>query len=245
MGKVAVLGDKLIQLSHIPVVREQLAFVEQTQSNEFWQNLTLPDAEQLRQNLRSLIRLIPKSEAPIYQTNFQDSIIGLRDVEVLLPYMRMDSYKQRVERFIRENQHHLTINKLRNNLAITSMELEALENLLFDASERGTKDDYIREYGEKPLGVFIRSILGLDANAAKQAFAEFLNRGNLNANQMTFINNIIDYLTKNGVIEKRMLVLPPFTDLHYEGIFGLFDSEDQTRIVNIIEYINQRAMKTG
>lgn len=243
--KVIRLGDQLMQLSHIPAVRAQLPSVQQTQDGNFWQQLTLPDAEQLRQNLRSLIQLIPKKEASIYQTNFQDSVVSLREVDVLPPYLRMESYKQRVERFIRQNQNHLTIYKLRTNQPITAAELEGLENLLFDCAERGTKEDYIREYGDKPLGVFIRSILGLDANAAKQAFGEFLQRGNLSADQITFLNNIIDFLTKNGVIEKRMLVQPPFTDKHYEGIFGLFDQEDQARILYIIDDIKQQAIRTG
>ncbi|MCB0554688.1 MAG: hypothetical protein KDD02_14155 [Phaeodactylibacter sp.] len=80
-----------------------------------------------------------------------------------------------------------------------------------------------------------------EADAAKTAFADFLNRGNLSADQMSFINNIIDFLAKNGIIEKRRLMQPPFSDLHHLGIFGLFDEHDQVEIVSIIGRINRNA----
>lgn len=52
----------------------------------------------------------------------------------------------------------------------------------------------------QPLGKFIRSILGLDINAAKAAFADFLTDQQLNSSQINFINTLIDYLCQNGTI---------------------------------------------
>ncbi|MBV6655286.1 MAG: hypothetical protein KI786_16075, partial [Mameliella sp.] len=78
--------------------------------------------------------------------------------------------------------------------------------------------------------------------AAKEAFAELLQQSNLRADQMTFLNRLIDYLVVNGTIQKRMLVQPPFTDLHDMGIFGIFDDEaNRVKIIQIIEGINQNA----
>ena len=156
-------------------------------------------------------------------------------------YTRMEGYRERVERFVRENRNHLTIRKLRNNQPLTPSELETLEKILFDGQKMGSKADYAREYGKKPLGIFIRSIVGLETAAAKAAFADFLNRGNLSADQMAFINNIIDFLSKNGVIQKARLVQPPFSDLHHLGIFGLFDEHEQAQIINIIDGVNENA----
>lgn len=39
---------------------------------------------------------------------------------------------------------------------------------------------------EKPLGAFIRELVGLDMNAAKEAFSSFLDEGAYNAEQMNF-----------------------------------------------------------
>ena len=143
-------------------------------------------------------------------------------------------YRKRVESYIRENKHNLVIHKLSTNNPITAMELSYLENMLFDGTERGTR--------EAPLGIFIRSIIGLDAKAAQDAFASFLIAGNFSANQITFIQNIISYLTKNGTIDASMLFEPPFTDLNDQGLSGIFDDGASHKIISIIEEINSNAI---
>jgi len=94
---------------------------------------------------------------------------------------------------------------------------------LFGGKTIGTKQDYVDTYGDRPLGEFIRGIVGLDINAAQNAFAEFIQAGSLRADQLTFMNNIISYLTQNGTIEKKMLFEPPFTNMHDQGLLGVFD----------------------
>ena len=118
----------------------------------------------------------------------------------------------------------------------------ALETMLFDGTERGTKDEFVTEYGEQPLGVFIRSIVGLDIKAANDAFSDFIQKGNLRADQMTFIKNIISFLEKNGVIDKRMLFEPPFTDINDQGLLGVFDDASATKIISIVDEINGNAV---
>lgn len=63
----------------------------------------------------------------------------------------------------------------------------------------------------------------------------------MSAHQMTFIQNIITYLSKNGTIDKRMLFQAPFTDSHDEGLFGIFDDAQAGKIISIIEGINENA----
>jgi len=127
------------------------------------------------------------------------------------------------------------------NIPITSDELGQLEKILFDGEERGLKKDFIKTYGEQPLGAFIRSIIGLDSSAAQAAFSDFIQAGNLSADQMTFIQNIIDYLTVNGTLEKDMLFQSPFTDMNDQGLFGLFDDAEAGKIIHIIDQINENA----
>jgi type I restriction enzyme, R subunit len=117
-----------------------------------------------------------------------------------------------------------------------------LEKILFDEDERGTKDDFIQEYGDQPLGYFIRSILGLDIKAANAAFASFIQSGNLKADQMTFIKQIISHLTINGTVRMTILFEPPFTDIHDQGLMGVFDDAAVVKVKKIIERINQNAL---
>ena len=105
-----------------------------------------------------------------------------------------------------------------------------------------TITDVEKEYGTKSLGVFVRKVLGLDIEAANQHFASFIQDENLNANQILFVQKIIDYLNKNGVLEKHMLTRPPFTDTNDNGVFGVFEEDQKTfRIIKLIEEISQSA----
>lgn len=82
----------------------------------------------------------------------------------------------------------------------------------------------------------------LDRKSVNKAFAEFLQVGNLRADQITFVRTIMSYLTKNGTIDKTMLFEPPFTDLNDQGISGVFENDaDVVKVVKIIDIINRNA----
>ena len=106
-----------------------------------------------------------------------------------------------------------------------------------------TKEDFERAYGkQEQLGLFIRRLIGLDREAAKEAFGEYLTRKNLSANQIRFINHIIDYLTQNGVMDAGLLYAAPFTDYSTSGLDGVFNDSDASRIVSILEVIRETAV---
>ena len=114
--------------------------------------------------------------------------------------------------------------------------------MLFTASELGDKKAFEENIDdEKSLSVFIRELVGLDRETAKNAFSDFLNDTTYNAKQIEFINFIIDHLAENGVMEMDALFQSPFVDLHYQSVFGLFDNTEVEYIQNIIEEINSNA----
>lgn len=89
--------------------------------------------------------------------------------------------------------------------------MASLESILW--SEIGTKREYRQEYGEKPLGEFVREIVGLDMNAAKEVFSEYLNETNLDNRQIYFVNQIVEYVVRNGMLKDlSVLQESPFTD---------------------------------
>ena len=84
---------------------------------------------------------------------------------------------------------------LKLNQPISAADLEALEGILFAADGPGDRSQFEESYGtDQPLGQLVREIIGLDPKAAKEAFAEFLTLGTLSADQITFIDQIIDHL---------------------------------------------------
>ena len=94
---------------------------------------------------------------------------------------------------------------------------------------------------DRPLPIFIRSLVGLDRNASKEAIGQFLDQNHYSSQQIRFVEMIIDRLTQGGVMEPGQLYEPPFTSLHYQGLDGAFGDGDAEAIVGIIEEINHRA----
>jgi type I restriction enzyme R subunit len=226
----------------IPAVLRAKPLIESIKKQDFYKGISQKKLDSVREDLRELVQYLETSGRTIIYTNIQDSEITMTVTEPNLSSNYGTSYRRRVESFIRENKHQLTISKLLTNEPITSKELTLLEEILFDGDERGTREDFVKEFGEEPLGVFIRGIIGLDVKAAQNAFSEFLQAGNLRADQMTFIQNIISYLTKNGTIEPSMLFEPPFTDMNDQGLMGVFEDSDAHKVISIIERINENAM---
>ena len=236
------IAEGLSQKYTIPAVLRAKSMIENIKKQDFYKGISQKKLDSVREELRELIQYLDTRGRAIIYTDLKDSEIIMTFSEPTLASNYGTSYRRRVESFIRENKNQLTISKLLSNEPITSKELMLLEEILFDGEERGTRADFEKEFGQEPLGVFIRSIIGLEIKAAQDAFSEFLQAGNLRADQMTFIQNIITYLTKNGTIEPSMLFESPFTDMNDQGLIGMFDDNDAHKVINIIERINENAM---
>lgn len=229
---------------NIPQVAIHLPLIKELQTDHYWESITVKKLDKLRVSLRDLIKYLETEKQSVIYTNFQDELHydGIINKELLTSYVSLQSYKDRVESYIRKNRNHLTIHKLSTNLPITKSELDELEKILFSEGVAGTREEFVKQYGERPLGSFIRSITGLEKASLNEAFSEFLQVGNLRADQMTFIKTIISYLSKNGTIDKSMLYEPPFTDLNDQGLSGVFNNDaDLIKIVKIIDLINENA----
>jgi len=89
--------------------------------------------------------------------------------------------------------------------------------------------------------VFIRTLVGLDREAAKEAFGQFLKNATFTANQLRFINLIIDHLTTNGIMDPAQLYEAPYTDLSSNGLDGVFGDGEAGAIVGILKTIKENA----
>lgn len=240
--RIGKVGQLLMKKTNIPAVNEKVETIKAVQTDEFWQNVSLYDIEKVRIDLRDLVKFIDTDKKEDIYTHFEDTLSEdeISTVDILPTYTSMQGYRERVESYIRKNKEYLVIHKIQNNIQITKEELNLLEKILFEG-DIGTREDYQKVYGDLPLGSFIRSLLGLDKAAANQLFSEFIQSGNLSADQITFINSIITFLTRNGVIDKAMLFEPPFTDINDQGITGVFDDVQVVKIIKIIDSVNQNA----
>jgi hypothetical protein len=76
------------------------------------------------------------------------------------------------------------------------------------------------------LAHFVRSLVGMDRSAAQAAFSQFLNDRSLTAQQIRFVEMVIDQLTARGVMDASPLYEPPFSNLHAGGPDELFAGKE-------------------
>lgn len=226
-------------VANIPEIMAQADLINQILHTDYLDNAGIKELEYIRENLRDLIKYIPVKKLR-YDTNFDDEILSVDWKESELENDDLKNYKAKAEFYIRQHLDNEVISKLKSNIPLNENDIKALEKILWN--DLGTKEDYEAEYGAKPLGEFVREIIGLDMNAAKAAFAEFLNDTNLDERQIYFVNQIVEYIVHNGVMtDLSVLQEPPFTD--YGSVVEVFtDLSVWTGIRKAIDSVNANAM---
>lgn len=202
--------EGIASVANIPEIQMQAELINKILHTDYVENAGIDELEHIRVNLRGLMKYLPNGIIK-YDTDFTDEILSTEWNESELENDELKNYKAKAEFYVRQHQNHIAIAKLKTNRPLTETDIESLEQILW--KEVGTKDDYEKEYGHKPLGEFVREIVGLDMNAAKEAFSEFLNDTNLNSRQIYFVNQIVEYIVHNGMMKDlSVLQETPFTD---------------------------------
>lgn len=110
-------------------------------------------------------------------------------------------------------------------------------------SGAGEAEDIARASEEAHgLGLFVRSLVGLDREAAIQAFAGVMADTTFTANRLHFVNLIIEALTQNGVMPVARLDESPFTDHAATGHDMIFTESQVDGIVTILDEVWEHAM---
>ena len=231
-------ANELSKYGTIPAVAEQKDLLEQITHNDHLERAGIDGYEDIRIKLRDLIKYIPESDRVRYDTNFTDDILSIEWDESQLSNDDLANDKKKVNSYVLQHQSIPAIAKIKGNRPIAEADVHALEKIFWN--ELGTKEQYEAQYGKMPLGEVVRSIVGLDQNAAKEAFSYFLNDGEKGRRQIYFVHQIINYIVKNGMMkELSVLQESPFIDLG--SISELFDNEAVSKLRTVIEGINKNA----
>ena len=226
-------------VANIPEIMVQAELINQILHTDYLDRAGINEFEHIRESLRDLMKYLPKKKVR-YDTNFEDDILSIEWKESELENDDLKNYKAKAEYYVRQHQDDLVIAKLKKNKPMTQDDIKTLEKILW--SDLGTKDEYEAEYGDKPLGEFVREIVGLDMNAAKEAFSDYLNEANLDSRQIYFVNQIVEYIVHNGLLKDfSVLQESPFTD--QGSVVDIFtDLNVWMGIRKVIEGINANAM---
>ena len=226
-------------VANIPEIMMQAELIDKILHTDYLDNADIDEFEHIRESLRDLMKYIPTGRI-IYDTDFDDEILEIDWKDSELENDDLKNYKAKAEYYVRQHQDNEVIAKLKSNVPLTKADVVVLENILWN--EVGTKQEYIAEYGTKPLGEFVREIVGLDMNAAKKAFAQFLDDNDLDTRQIYFVNQIIEYIVHNGMMKDlSVLQETPFTD-HGSIVEVFTDMSKWMGIRKTIEQVNANAL---
>jgi type I restriction enzyme R subunit len=237
------IASALEDQTGIPAVAHQASLIEEVQTAQWWEGITVPLLELVRLRLRNVVQHIQKSRKAIVYSDFTDEI-G-EGVELALPQIGeadFARFKLKARHFLKAHQDHIVLHKLRHGKPLTAIDLSELEKMLLEAGIGEAGDIARARETSQGFGRFVRSLVGLDRAAVNEAFGEFLSSGAATAAQIEFINMIVEHLTDQGVMDEGLLYEPPFIDVAPTGPEHVFDAAGTARLFAKIRTFNESAV---
>lgn len=237
------IAGSLLGKMTIPMVQAQAELIESVASDEWWIDVTVAMLEVARTRLRSLMRFTETTKHnPVY-TDFKDELFAPSEVKLpgTTPGTNFERFKAKTTAYLQSQFENVVLQRLRRNKQLTPADLEVLAQMLIAAG--GTDGDlaWVKQRSGG-LGLFVRSLVGLDRAAAVEAFGDFLDESKFSVDQVRFVNMIVDELTANGVVEPKRLFQAPYTDAAQGGPDYVFPERAQVlEIVGILKHIKETA----
>ena len=183
------LASALLEQTNIPAIARHQELIDAVAGEEWWVDVTIAMLEQARRKLRSLIRLIEKRKRAVVYTDLADQLGEIEDLEMpeIATVMDFERFRAKARHFLQIHENHLALQRLRRNEPITAQDLDELERMFVDEGIGKSAEIERAKDESQGLGLFIRSLIGLDRKAAQDSVAEFLTDSALTAKQFEFV----------------------------------------------------------
>lgn len=227
----------------IPQIKEKLPLIREIGTDAFWEAKDLLLFEKVRKELRDLIQFLDEGEKK-HQiiTKLTDPVTEQQEGVQMEAAYDFEDYRAKVNRYVNDHGDTLAIHKLTHNIPLSQGDYQELERIL--TSELGSREDYVREFGDTPFGLLIRKIAKLDHEAAMAAFSAFINDQSLNQKQIAFVHKVIQHIELNGYMENPAeLTKPPFDKPI--SFLKLFDAKTRKELVDTINTVRENAVKVS
>ena len=216
-------------------VREKKVLIEQVKNLQFWDTVTASGIEEIRNELRALMRLLDPIEGPIggsRETNVDEDPAKIERKKHIpkLEGLQLAAYRRRVHDVLEQLvDDSPALQKIKRGERLANGDFDELCKLVLAQDPELDLRDLQTHYPDLAdnLDIAIRSIIGLNAEAVTKQFDDFVQRNNLQAKQIRFLTLLKNHLTKYGTVEIERLYEPPFTDIDSNGIEGIFSDESQ------------------
>jgi type I restriction enzyme, R subunit len=242
--RVVTIAELLEDSKGVPAVAREMELIEALQTDAWWEGITLAMLERARVRLRELLRFIETKRRSVVYTNFEDEIGAATEVHLGAfsgGVGDFDRFKRKVRVYLFDHLNQMSLRKVYNNFPLTPTDLDDLQRIVHEAGV-GSEEDERRAAAEAGgFGLFIRSLVGLDRAAAKDAFGEFIDGKRLNASQIDFIDTVIEHLAANGIVPPGRFYEPPFTDLAPTGPEALFTETEIDEMIAVLDRVRRNA----
>ena len=240
---VQLVATALLDQRNIPLIAAQLELLDDIAGDDWWVDVTLPMLELVRRRIRGLVKLIEKARQVVVYTDFEDELgeateIALKGVTIAADFER---FRAKARVYLRAHKDHLALQKVRRNVQLSPVDVEELGRMLTEGGVGGPSEIAAARAASHGLGLFIRSLVGLDREAAVEAMNVFIGAKPLSANQIDFLNLIVGHLTENGVMDAGALFESPFTDVAPRGPTSLFSADEVGQLVGVLEQVRSTA----
>jgi len=226
-----------------PGVAKELSLLADLQTDEWWEGVTLSMLEDVRKRLRLLVQFIEKAKKKVVYTDFTDEFgaeVVIKPGQVS-PHSNFEQFRKKALAFLKEHQGEAAVRKVHQNWPITPDDMAELQRILIESGV-GTAEDFDKARQKAgSFGLFIRSLVGLDRTAAKEAFGQFLAKQAYTADQINFVDLIISDLSQNGVITAARFYEPPFTDITPQGPQQLFSPGQIDELTQVLDGVRRNA----
>ncbi|MBY6093971.1 DEAD/DEAH box helicase family protein [Ferrimonas balearica] len=242
--------DKVTTLSmHLNEVRAKAETVKQVQQANFWNDADHQQLEQVRTNLRGVIHLRDKGTAPIapvipiIDVREDRAEYQVHEVKTDIRTVDYQIYKQEVEKTLTPLfERDPVLQAIRAGQSVSEPELQRLIALVHTQNPHVDLNTLKEFYPDSTMSLdaLLRTIIGLDGKAIEAEFTAFVQQvhTHLNSKQQRFIDLLKNHLIRFGTIELDQLYDAPYTQIHDDGLDGLFNDSQADVIVQFVKRFN-------
>lgn len=246
-------GNLQERVGELPVNLSQVAakidWINRVKNATFWVDVTVEALEEVRRELRGIMhcrnkpRVIKTLPLEIDVTDIDEQS---KHEVVKLEGLDLAAYRHRVEHILRALfDESPVLQRIKAGQPVDESEmLPLIEKVLLRDPSLNVADllTYFPNKAHR-LDLAIRQIIGLDAEAVNRHFTRFLQKyPGLSSHQMRFLALIQRHIVNYGRLEISKLYEEPFTQLHIEGVDGVFTRDEQIDdLLDLIDTINEIA----
>ncbi len=241
--RIQAIANALAAQKSIPVIASNLELIAAVATDEWWQDVTVPMLQMMRIRLRGLVSLIDIVDRPLVYTYFADvgGASEASDIKIVAIAVDRARFREKAFAFLRSHEDDFVLFKLRHGQQLTSLDLLSLEQIMISIGLEKTELDWAAKESHG-LGLFVRSMVGLDRAAAIAALTEFTAGSTLTGNQIRFVELLIDQLTQRGVVDPALIYEEPVTGVAPTGPESLFTGSQLPVLVEVLRRIRESAV---